>query len=343
MLPFLSRPSFFPSFLPSFFPSLLAGFLSSFLPSFLPSFLAFLPCLPSFLPSLLPYLLASFLPRLPPLLASFLPSLPSFLPSLPPSFLPSLPSFLPSLLPSFLTSFLPSFLPCFLPSFLPSFPPSLLPSFLPPLLPSFPPSFLPSFLPPPFFSSLQEPFIFFLMPINFLFDAYYFFFDAYYFFLMRIPFYQASSFVHLPLQPLLLVQQHEIDVLLPPSKDALNKIHSAYIQNSSDHHEKFHEKRRKRFASITKHTWHIMTYLTSFIISPPSPQLVQQHETALCMPRANKVCFESKFSCQNHFSWAVQKRNSKAACMSSHWPLLAKRHTMCLAGQINTVLSRHLL
>ena len=34
----------------------------------------------------------------------------------------------------------------------------------------------------------------------------------------------------------------------------------AHIQNSSDHHENFDEKRRNRFACITKHAWH-MTYL----------------------------------------------------------------------------------
>ena len=65
----------------------------------------------------------------------------------------------------------------------------------------------------------------------------------------------------------------------------------AYIQNSSDHHENFDEKRRNRFACITKHAWH-MTYLSWQALEfqrefPPCPQLVRQHETALCMPGAN--------------------------------------------------------
>ena len=114
----------------------------------------------------------------------------------------------------------------------------------------------------------------------------------------------------------------------------------AYIQNSSDHHENFDEKRRNRFACITKHAWH-MTYLSWQALEfqcefPPCPQLVRQHETALCMPGADKVCFESKFSWQNHFSWTVQKE-TKAACMSWHRQLLTKRHTVCVAGRINTV------
>ena len=107
----------------------------------------------------------------------------------------------------------------------------------------------------------------------------------------------------------------------------------AHIQNSSDHHENFDEKRRNRFACITKHAWH-MTYLSWQALEfqcefPPCPQLVRQHETALCMPGADKVCFESKFSWQNHFSWTVQKE-TKAACMSWHRQLLTKRHTVCV-------------
>ena len=93
----------------------------------------------------------------------------------------------------------------------------------------------------------------------------------------------------------------------------------AYIQNSSDHHENFGEKRRNRFACITKHAWH-MTYLSWQALEfqcefPPCPQLVRQHETALCMPGADKVCFESKFSWQIISVGRCKKKQKLHACL----------------------------